>query len=131
MTLPAYAPMEFSHTPVTVTSEVTRPGNNLEVALVLDNTGSMAGSPMTSLQSAANQLIDLVVSDTQTPYYSKVAIVPYSNSVNAGAYANSVRGAAPRPLTPMRACIDAVGLHPDKFTPDSGAPTRPSTSAAA
>ena len=90
--LPAYAPMEFNHDPVAVTSEVTRPGNNLEVAMVLDNTGSMAGAPMTSLQSAANQLIDLVVSDTQTPYYSKIAIVPYSNSVNAGTYANSVRG---------------------------------------
>ncbi|HZZ68924.1 MAG TPA: pilus assembly protein [Phenylobacterium sp.] len=92
VTLPAFAPMEFSHDAVAVTSEVTRPGNNLEVALVLDNTGSMAGSPMTSLQSAANQLIDLVVSPTQTPYYSKMAIVPYSNSVNAGSYATAARG---------------------------------------
>ena len=90
--LAAYAPMEFTHSPVTVNSEVTRSGNNLEVALVLDNTGSMAGSPMTSLQSAANQLIDLVVSDTQTPFYSKVAIVPYSNSVNPGGYLATVRG---------------------------------------
>ena len=90
--LPAFAPLAFTHSPVTVNSEVTRPGNNLEVSLVLDNTGSMSGSPMTSLQAAANQLIDLVVSPTQAPYYSKLAIVPYSNSVNAGAYANSVRG---------------------------------------
>jgi Flp pilus assembly protein TadG len=91
--LAAYAPMEFSHSPVTVNSEVTRSGNDLEVALVLDNTGSMSGAPMTSLQSAANQLIDLVVSDTQTPFYSKIAIVPYSNSVNPGAYLTTVRGA--------------------------------------
>ena len=119
--LPAYAPMEFSHDPVSVTSEVTRPGNNLEVAMVLDNTGSMAGSPMTSLQSAANQLIDLVVSDTQTPYYSKVAIVPYSNSVNAGTYANSVRGTPTTAPSPIAApCIDAIGCTKIKFTPDSG-----------
>lgn len=91
--LPAYAPMEFVHSPITVTTEVTRPGNNLEVAMVLDITGSMAGASITSLQSAANQLIDLVVSDTQTPYYSKVAIVPYANSVNAGTYAAAARGA--------------------------------------
>ena len=114
--LPAFAPMEFSHQPVSVTSEVTRPGNNLEVAMVLDNTGSMAGSPMTSLQSAANQLIDLVVSPTQTPYYSKIAIVPYSNSVNAGTYVNSVRGAAT-----SGTLTDAVGDTKIKFTPYSGA----------
>ena len=121
VTLPAYAPMEFSHQPVTVNSEVTRPGNNLEVAMVLDNTGSMSGSPMTSLQSAANQLIDLVVSDTQTPYYSKLAIVPYSNSVNAGTYVNTVRGAATTAPSPMAApCIDAVGCTKIKFTAYSG-----------
>jgi Flp pilus assembly protein TadG len=113
--LPAFAPMEFSHQPVSVTSEVTRPGNNLEVAMVLDNTGSMAGSPMTSLQSAANQLIDLVVSPTQTPYYSKIAIVPYSNAVNAGTYVNTVRGTAV-----SGTLTDAVGDTKIKFTPYSG-----------
>ncbi len=129
--LPAYAPMEFSHAPVSVSSEVTRPGNNLEVAMVLDNTGSMAGSPMTSLQSAANQLIDLVVSDTQTPYYSKIAIVPYSNSVNAGTYANTVRGTPATAASPIVApCIDAVGCDKIKFTAYSGGghPTFPVSS---
>jgi Flp pilus assembly protein TadG len=92
--LQAYAPMEFTHQPVQVHSEVTRAGNNLEVALVLDNTGSMAGAPMTSLKSAANQLIDLVVSDTQTPYTTKMSVVPYSNAVNPGAYLTPARGAA-------------------------------------
>ncbi|MGZ6018943.1 MAG: hypothetical protein ACXWKO_09765, partial [Phenylobacterium sp.] len=95
--------------------------NNLEVSIVLDNTGSMSGAPMTSLQSAANQLIDLVVSDTQTPYYSKAAIVPYSNSVNAGTYVNTVRGTPTTAPSPIAApCIDAVGCTKIKFTPDSG-----------
>lgn len=88
--VPALSP--FAAGPITVNTEVTRPGENLEVALVLDNTGSMSGSPMTSLQAAANQLIDLIISDTQTPYYSKMAIVPYSNAVNAGTYAATMRG---------------------------------------
>lgn len=119
--LTAYAPMEFTHAPVQVTSQVTRNGNNLEVAMVLDNTGSMAGSPMTSLQSSANQLIDLVVSDTQTPFYSKIAVVPYSNAVNAGAYVNAVRGTATTAPTPMAApCIDQPGCTKEKFTPASG-----------
>ena len=90
--LAAYAPSAFPHTPVVVNSEVTRSGNDVEVALVLDNTGSMSGAPMTSLQTAANQLIDLVVSNTQSPYYSKMSIVPYSNSVNPGALLSTVRG---------------------------------------
>ena len=90
--VPALAPDAFVHNPVTVNTEVTRAGNDLEVAMVLDITGSMKGTPLTDLQSAANQLIDLVVSDTQAPYYSKVAIVPYSSSVNVGSYAASVRG---------------------------------------
>jgi Flp pilus assembly protein TadG len=115
VTLPAYAPMAFNHAPVQVASEVTRPGNNLEVAMVLDNTGSMSGSPMTSLQSAANQLIDLVVSDTQTPYYSKIAIVPYSNAVNAGAYVNTVRGAPANGTG-----TDVTGFNNIKFTAYSG-----------
>ena len=94
VSLPSYAPMEFTHNPITVNTEVTRPGNNLEVALVLDNSTSMAGASLTSLKAAANQLVDLVVSDTQTPYYSKVSIIPYANAVNVGAYATTARGAS-------------------------------------
>jgi Flp pilus assembly protein TadG len=91
--VPALAPDSFVHNPVTVNTEVTRAGNNLEVALVLDNSTSMAGASLTSLKTAAGQLVDLVVSDTQSPYYSKVAIIPYGNGVNAGAYADAARGA--------------------------------------
>ncbi|MFI4965581.1 MAG: pilus assembly protein TadG-related protein [Caulobacterales bacterium] len=121
VTLAAYAPMEFTHTPVTVSSEVTRPGNNLEVALVLDTTGSMGGTRIANLQSAANQLIDLVVSPNQTPYYSKIAIVPYSNSVNPGTYTNAVRGIPATAPSPIAApCVDAAGCTQIKFTAASG-----------
>ena len=72
----ARAPDAFVHNPVTVNTEVTRAGNNLEVALVLDNSTSMAGASLASLKTAATQLVDLVVSDTQSPYYSKVSIIP-------------------------------------------------------
>lgn len=74
-------------------AEVVRSSTNLEVSIVLDITGSMAGSRLTDLKTAASDLIDLVVSDTQTPYYSKAAIVPYSIGVNVGGYAASARGA--------------------------------------
>lgn len=75
-------------------SEVVRSSANVEVSLVLDITGSM-GQPSTkieSLKAAATELVNLVVQDRQTPFYSKAAIIPYSNSVNAGQYADYVRG---------------------------------------
>lgn len=74
-------------------SEVTRSSNNVEVALALDVTGSMAGSRITDLKAAARDLVDLVVQTQQSPYYTKMAIVPYSAAVNVGSYAASVRGA--------------------------------------
>jgi Flp pilus assembly protein TadG len=77
---------------VAATSEVKRSSKSLEVALVLDTTGSMGGTRISDLRTAANDLVDLVVQDVQTPHYTKVAIVPYSQGVNAGAYAATVRG---------------------------------------
>ncbi|MBC7770335.1 MAG: pilus assembly protein TadG [Phycisphaerales bacterium] len=78
---------------LSVSSEAERSGNNIEVAMVLDVTGSMSGSRITSLRTAATNLVNTVVRDEQTPYYSKVALVPYSMGVNAGAYADEARGA--------------------------------------
>lgn len=88
----------WSHGNMTVSTNVVRSSVNLEVALVLDITGSM-GMPSTKIEAAkdaAEELIDLVVQDVQTPYYSKLALVPFSNSVDVGsAYSESVRGAIP------------------------------------
>lgn len=75
-----------------VDSDAERSGNNVEVALVLDVTGSMAGQRIVDLRTAATNLVDAVIRDQQAPYYSKVALVPYSMGVNAGAYANAARG---------------------------------------
>ena len=77
---------------VTATSDVVRSSKNLEVAVVLDITGSMSGSRITDLKTGASDLVDIVVKDVQAPFYSKVAIVPYSVGVNVGAYADAVRG---------------------------------------
>lgn len=80
-------------------AEVARASSNLEVALVLDVTGSMAGQKIADLRTAAKDLIDLVVQDVQTPYYSKAALVPYSVAVNVGSYAAAARGAIRGPKT--------------------------------
>lgn len=78
---------------VTATSDVVRASKNLEVAIVLDITGSMAGTRLSDLKTGASDLVDIVVKDVQSPFYSKVAIVPYSIGVNVGSYADNIRGA--------------------------------------
>lgn len=80
---------------VTASSDVVRSSKNLEVALVLDITGSMGGTRISDLKIAAADLVDIIVKDTQTPFYSKVALVPYAAGVNVGTYADAVRGPVP------------------------------------
>lgn len=67
---------------VSAESEVRVGGNNVEVAMALDVTGSMAGTRIAGLKEAAQILVDEVVGTVQVPFFSKVAIVPWSQSVN-------------------------------------------------
>lgn len=90
--LPPYGQFMDDYLPVGAHSEVTRSSKNVEVALVLDITGSMGGQKLTDMKAAAAQLVDIVVQDQQTPWYSKMSLVPYSLGVNLGTYANAGRG---------------------------------------
>lgn len=93
-------------------SEVVRASNDVEVSLVLDTTGSMAGQKIIDLRAAAQELVDIVVKDQQTPFYTKVAIVPYSMAVNVGSYATEARGA----ITPGAAITGATKANPVRIT---------------
>lgn len=105
--LPPYGQILDDYLPVGSHSEVLRASRNVEVAMVLDITGSMKGTALADLKTAAKDLVDLVVQAEQTPFYSKVAIVPYSVGVNAGGYANTVRGTLTGP-TNITAAVWAV-----------------------
>ncbi len=59
-------------------------GYSIEVSLMLDITGSMAGSKIQDLKEAAKDLVKILVWDDQSEYTSRVAIVPFSHAVNAG-----------------------------------------------
>jgi len=85
-----------------VTSEATRRRLNLEVAMVLDNSGSMDDyGRMTALKSAANCATNILyygnvdancnrVANAPLLDNVKLAVVPFTGSVNVGAgYANS------------------------------------------
>ncbi len=66
---------------------------NLEVSMMLDVTGSMAGNKLTALKAAANELVDIVVWEREGTYTSRVALVPFAEAVNPGKdYLQTVRG---------------------------------------
>jgi Flp pilus assembly protein TadG len=67
-------------------------GQNVEISLILDVTGSMAGSKIVDLRDAAKKLVDIVIWEDQSEFYAKVAVIPYSMGVNVGTYAQKVRG---------------------------------------
>jgi Flp pilus assembly protein TadG len=79
----------LSQLPVTAHSTVKWGLNHIELALVLDNTGSMSqDNKLSSLQSAASSLVDtLSASATQSgdPNALKIGVVPFSDAVNVGA----------------------------------------------
>lgn len=81
---PALAPGLFPHGNVKAYSEVVRSLDKLEIALVLDNTGSMQGTKLTTLKAAASAMVDKLVEasarSTQTDPL-KIALVPFSTTV--------------------------------------------------
>jgi Flp pilus assembly protein TadG len=76
----------ISNVPVKAHSEVKWGLNHVELALVLDNTGSMAGTKLSTLKTAANALIDTLVNSTDTsdPDALKISVVPFSMTVKIG-----------------------------------------------
>lgn len=71
---------------ITVYAEtiVRREVRGLEVALVLDVTGSMRGSAITSLRTATKDFIEIIFDRVSDPSYLKVGLVPYAIAVNVG-----------------------------------------------
>ncbi len=67
-----------------IASRVTRGLGNVEIALVLDTTGSMEGTRISNLKSAANQLIDTLYALPDASTKVKVGVVPFAQYVNVG-----------------------------------------------
>jgi Flp pilus assembly protein TadG len=66
-------------------AEALRGGSNVEVVLVLDNTGSMDhDGKLESLQAAATELTDTLFGSETNSDTVKMAVVPFSVSVNVG-----------------------------------------------
>ncbi|WP_374516825.1 ubiquitin-activating E1 FCCH domain-containing protein [Brevundimonas sp.] len=120
--LPPYGKFMDDYLPVGAHSEVDRSSRNIEVALVLDITGSMGGTKLSDLKAAAKELVDLVVQPVQTPYYSKIALVPYSMAVNAGSYADGARGSIAGSVNITNAVLNLAGTQKTITAATNGRP---------
>ena len=73
---------------VSANSEVVRAVYKLEVAMVLDNTGSMAGTKLSTLKTAAANFVDTLAAASARSTEAnavKIGLVPFSMTVNVGA----------------------------------------------
>ncbi len=97
----ATVPMTFlelvgiNNVQVAASSQITKGTNALELALVLDNTGSMMcgdGFPSTcntpshisALKTDGQSIVDTLFADSVDPTKLKIAVVPYVTAVNVG-----------------------------------------------
>ena len=86
--LPPYGQLFDDQLPVNARSEVMRSNNRIEVALVIDNTGSMAGAKLTNTKAAAIDLINrLEAADGRSIETDaiKISLVPFSQTVRIAA----------------------------------------------
>ncbi len=67
-----------------VTAKACAGFNNLDVVLVIDNTGSMSGTPISMVRQASLELVDLIMPDHGAPA-AKIGLVPFRGKVHVGA----------------------------------------------
>jgi len=65
-------------------STVKKGKGTIEVALVLDNSGSMAGQPVADLRTAAQNLVNVLYAGYEGTDKVKVGLVPFAAAVNVG-----------------------------------------------
>lgn len=109
--------------------------DKIEVVLMVDMTGSMASSPkaggqpkITSLKQSVSSFIDtLLPSSGKNKARVRIAIVPFSEGVNGGAYASTVTGGKSTKCVLERQGAEALTDAPPSVAP-LGAPGKWSVS---
>lgn len=100
----------FGQDTVTVRARtvINREIRQMELALVLDNTGSMVGAPFAAMKAAAHDLVDIVYGEEEEHPNLWVAVVPYVSVVNIGSSRSAWLDAA-----------DQVRQSPNRFAPST------------
>jgi len=72
--------------PINVSSTATERVTDIEISLVLDVSGSMGGTKLTNLKTAAGSFFDAVITNTTDPNegITSVSVIPYNQAVNVG-----------------------------------------------
>jgi Flp pilus assembly protein TadG len=63
---------------------------DIELSMMLDVSGSMSGTKILELHTAAADLVDILLSANKTGAKHRIAIAPFSNSVNVGSFSDAV-----------------------------------------
>jgi Flp pilus assembly protein TadG len=69
-------------------SEVVRANQNLELVMVLDNTGSMSGSKISALRDSAALLNEILFAGATDPDDVNVGLVPFAATVNVAEWSD-------------------------------------------
>ncbi len=76
---------------------VNRAVKGMEVALVLDNSGSMSGNKMNDLQASSELLVDILFGDNETVEDLYMSVVPFSGRTNIAGHAEVHPASPPSP----------------------------------
>lgn len=68
---------------IQVSSAAVQSIPNIEIAMVLDISSSMRGSRLSSLKTASNEFVDIMLTDT-TKDATSISVVPFGGTVNIG-----------------------------------------------
>ncbi|WP_310476678.1 pilus assembly protein TadG-related protein [Sandarakinorhabdus sp.] len=127
----ALAGSEWQQLPIRAQAQTRRTTMGMEMALVLDVTGSMAGTAMTQMKLAAADLVNILYGNRAQLDTLYVSVVPYTNTVNFGpGKMDWLQGgaAATTGFAPFRwrGCVEArTGGEDQTDTPPAQAPFRP------
>ncbi len=116
----------FQDITVSARTVVHRAVRGMELALIMNNTGSMrSGGKMDAIKSAAHDLIDILYGDDETVNDFWVGLVPYAATVNIGS-AHTAWFAAYDPADYLPPAWDgATSYAVDDFASWAGIPYRP------
>jgi Flp pilus assembly protein TadG len=124
---------EWQTLPLRARATARRTTMGMELALVLDVTGSMAGNPITQMRFAAADLVNILFGNRSVLDTLFISVVPYSVAVNFGpARGDWLDANAPANFAPFRwrGCVEArAGGEDQTDSPPGLAPFRPYFSA--
>ncbi len=117
--------------PIAASATGRRTTMGMELALVLDVTGSMAGTSMTQMRLAASDLVGILFGNRSTLDTLFISVVPYSSTVNLGPDRAAWLQGGPASLSAYapfrwRGCVEArQGGEDQTDTPPLQAPFQP------